>query len=183
MPRSASLVTAAALAALATPAAAEFQSAYTDINLDDCLLLEADDFGASWACPGYRGYPLYVAEGDIRFFLSYGFDARNEPVIRQTLPPFNYLGKTMEWRLSDESGRWLPVATIVRYFTQREEGDGEAQVLVVTALREGVTCHVAYIDATANADANEMAREAADRLAADFDCADEPGIIGEFKAW
>ena len=170
--------------ALAAPAQAAFQSAYTDINLDECLVLNADDFGASWACPGYRGYPLYVAEGDLRFMVSYGFGAPDAPAATQTLPPFNYLGPKIEWRLSNALGGFIPVATILRYFTQTgTEGDKEGQVLVVTQLGEGKTCHIAYIDALANPNANELAQHAADK-AGNFDCAsDEVETIGEFKAW
>src|SRR5690606_17827543 len=99
------------------------------------------------------------------------------------LPPFNHLGEKIEWRLSNAEGGWKPFATILRYFVQREEGEDEGQILVVTRLEPGATCHVAYIDAVANENANEMAREAADDLARDFDCADEPEIVGEFEAW
>ena len=57
-----------------------FTSAYTDLNLDrDCLVLEADDFGVSWACPGYKGYPVHVSEGDLRFTAVYGFIIDAEP--------------------------------------------------------------------------------------------------------
>jgi hypothetical protein len=60
----------------ATPAFAQsgFTSAYTDLDIDQCLVLEADDFGASWACPGYKGFPVKVQEGDLRFSISYGFE-------------------------------------------------------------------------------------------------------------
>jgi len=169
---------------LAQPAFAAFNSAYTDIDLDQCLVLDADDFGASWACPGYKGYPLMVFEGDLRFSLAYGFNIDKEPVRPQTLGPFNHLGPKLEWRLSNALGRWLPVATIVRYFTQDpEDSERTNQVLVVTQLASGQTCHIAYIDALANADANELARQAAD-AAGDFDCAsDEVEIIGAFGAY
>ncbi|HTM77677.1 MAG TPA: hypothetical protein VL133_08620 [Devosia sp.] len=168
---------------LAQPAFAAFNSAYTEINLDACLVLDADDFGASWACPGYKGYPLMVREGDLRFGLSYGFNVDKEPRF-QTLGPFNHLGAKLEWRLSNVLGRWMPVATIVRYFTQDPETLEETkQVLVITQLVEGQTCHIAYIDALANPDANELARQAAD-TAGSFDCAkDEVAIIGKFLAW
>lgn len=160
-------------------------SAYTDLNLDaDCLVLEADDFGATWACPGYKGYPLRVQEGDLRFSLSYGFEPDNNAVGFQTLPPFNRLGEKLEWRLSNASGQWLPVATIVRYFTADvETGEDKGQVLVVSKVAPGDSCHIAYVDALANADANQLARDAADQ-AADFDCAtDEPEVIGAFTAY
>jgi hypothetical protein len=169
----------------AAPALAQsgFESAYTDLNLDDCLVISSDDFGSVWACPGYKGYPLRVAEGDLRFFLSYGFGAEDEPAAEQTAPPFNTLGPKIEWRLSNASGRFMPIATIVRYLTEKEGGEGQGQVLAVTQLVPGATCHIAYIDATANSNANEMARQAADEKAGSHDCAEEPEIIGEFAAW
>ncbi|KQX38851.1 hypothetical protein ASD04_09385 [Devosia sp. Root436] len=171
-----------AIAALATPAQAAFNSAYTDLDLDECLVLDADDFGASWACPGYKGYPLMVSEGDLRFSLIYGFGAKAGD--GQTLPPFNRLGEKLEWRLSNDLGRWMPIATIVRYHTaDPETGEDKGQVLVVTQLVEGNSCHIAYIDAVANANANELARQAAD-ASGDFDCAsDEVEIIGKFEAY
>jgi hypothetical protein len=40
-------------------------------------------------------------------------------------------------------------------------------------------CHVAYVDAKANADANELARKAADEFARGFQCGkDEVKVIG-----
>ena len=172
-------------ASLVTPALAQpgVLSAYTDLNLDDCLVLDADDFGASWACPGYKGFPLKVMEGDLRFSLAYGFGDNNENGT-QTLPPFNRLGAKLEWRLSNLSGRWLPIATIVRYHTaDPETGEDSNEVLVVSQIAEGNSCHIAYVDALANRDANELARAAADKAGA-FDCAlDEVEILGEFKAW
>ncbi|MGV3651666.1 MAG: hypothetical protein ACO1OK_09590, partial [Devosia sp.] len=147
-----------------------------------CLVLDADDFGASWACPGYKGYPLMVTEGDLRFSLLYGFGADQGD--GQTLAPFNRLGEKLEWRLSNAMGRWMPIATIVRYHTaDPETGEDKGQVLVVTQLVEGNTCHIAYVDARANSDANALAREAAD-ASGDFDCSvDEVQIIGAFSAW
>jgi hypothetical protein len=167
--------------ALAQPGA---MSVYTELDLDQCLVLDADDFGASWACPGYRGYPLMVQEGDLRFSLRYGFNVDKNNAGFQTLPPFNELGNTLEWRLSNAQGRWLPIATIVRYHTaDPETGTNKGQVLVVTQLQEGNSCHIAYIDALANEDANEKARQAADK-AGDFNCmTDEVEIIGAFSAY
>ena len=169
--------------ALTTPAQAAFTSAYTDINLDQCLVLDSDDFGSAWSCPGYKGYPLLVSEGDLRFSLRYGFNIDKEPR-GQTLGPFNRLGPKLEWRLTNAMGRWMPIATIVRYHTaDPETGEDKGQILVVTQLVEGNTCHIAYIDALANTNANELAREAAD-ASGEFDCAsDEVEIIGRFEAY
>ena len=178
------LIAALVSLALAAPAHAAFNSSYTDLDLDQCLVLDADDFGASWSCPGYKGYPLRVSEGDLRYSLDYGFNIAANQNGSQTLPPFNHLGPKLEWRLSNAAGRWLPIATIVRYFTaDSETGEDKGQVLVVTQLVEGNTCHVAYVDALANKDANELARKAADE-SGDFDCAlDEPEVIGTFEAY
>lgn len=172
------------LSLLAAPvAAADFDSAYTDLDLDFCLLDRSDDFGSSWACPGYKGYPLLVAEGDLRFMVSYGFNARKEPAAGQTLPPFNTLGSRIEWRLSNREGGWRPFATIARYRLDKTADFAGGEVLVVTQLKEGATCQVAWVDATANADANDKARKAADETAFDFDCEKPPAVVGPFKAF
>lgn len=170
----------------AAPVSAQsgFTSAYTDLDLDTCLVLDADDFGASWACPGYKGFPLMVQEADLRFSLSYGFNVEKNSAGFQTLPPFNRLGSKLEWRLSNATGRWFPIATIVRYHTaDSETGEDSGEVLVVSQIAEGNSCHIAYIDAKANADANGLARQAADK-AGHFDCqTDEVEVIGRFQAY
>ncbi len=178
----AAIALSASLYASLPASAASTDSIYTDINLDECLVLEADDFGASFACPGYKGYPLWIAEGDLRFFVSYGFGAPDERAASQTLPAFNTIGAKMEWRLSNKSGAWKPFATILRWHT--EAGDGsepDGQILVVTKLAPGNTCHIGYVDAKNLAapgdNANEIARNFADDFAEDFDCAtDEPHL-------
>ena len=182
MPRRLVTALAVALFAAAPAFAQQINSAYTDVDLDACTVIHADDFGAQWACPGHRGIPVWIAEGDLRFFVSYGFGAPDERAATQTLPPFNTLGPRIEWRLSNADGSWRPFATILRYKLDRED-EPAGQVLVVTRLAPGETCHVAYIDAQANSDANELAREAADELAPDFDCENEPETIGAFEAW
>lgn len=175
---------AAALAlVLALPVNASAQSnvvsTYTDINLNECIVLKADDFGASYACPGYKGYPLLISEGDLRFFVSYGFGAPDEMAAGQTVPAFNTLGEKLEWRLSNKTGDFIPFATILRYFTQ--SGDSTApdgQILVVTKIEPGNTCHIAYIDAKLTPNANEVAQKFADAEAPDFNCAtDEPHYV------
>lgn len=168
------------LAGFSVPASAA-SSAYTDLDLDRCKTLSSNEFGTQWACTGFGGMPLRVAEGDLRFSFAYGRKGEDEVLAGQTLPPFNTLGPRIEWRL-DNSGK--PFASIVRYLTDRDDPLPDAQVLVVSKLKPGNSCHIAYIDATANADANALARQAADELAQKFDCAkDDVKIIGSFKAW
>ena len=171
-----------ALLILTGPAAAQrVDSAYTKIDFDACILLDADDLGASFACPGYKGFPLYVAEGDLRMFVSYGFGAPDEMAAHQTLPRFNTINETLEWRLVETEYGLRPFASILRFFT--EIGDGsepDGQTLVVTKIAPGNTCHIAYIDALTVPDANTVARQFADGLAPVFDCrSDTPRRLPE----
>lgn len=164
----AALITVAAMAAPAS--AADIQSAYTTIELDECLIMQADDFGASFACPGYRGYPLYVAEGDLRFFVSYGWNAPDEVAAHQTIPQFNLINDTLEWRLTNETGNYHPFATILRWIIDDHENNNNSEILVVTKIEPGNTCHVVYIDTSLVPNANEIARQWADTTAPEFDC-------------
>lgn len=130
----------------------------------------------AWRCPGHAGTDLWVAEDDLRFFISFGPDAERQPAAEQTLPPFNTIGDTLEWRLGPD-GR--PFATILRWFTSFDDGR-DGQVLVVTRVGRDGVCHVAYVDARANPDANVLARQAADTLAPGFDCAaGQPLVYGK----
>ena len=164
--------------------AAGLKSEYTDMNANQCTTLDSDEMGMVSVCPGLRGYPMMVAEGDLRMFVSFGLNPGAEKAAEQTLPPFNRLGARMEWLLDAEDFTAPPVATILRWYTQREQADPEGQVLVVTQLKAGATCHIAYVDALANKNANELARQAAEELAGNFDCEGTmPQIYGEFTAF
>jgi len=154
-------------------------SAYTKIGLAQCPMLqgasEEGTFGGSWLCGGYEGLPVYVAEGDLRMFVSFGPNAQSEPAARQTLPNFNTINETLEWRL--RNGR--PFATILRWFPSLDGGQKAGSVLIVSQyLPGGGTCQIARIDARANKNANVLARQAADTLAGGFDCNTPPQVIG-----
>ena len=183
------LAAALVLATLGAAQAQFNQSAYTDLDLDLCTVVQSDDFGSTWACNGHKGIPVMVAEGDLRMMVSFGLTSTEEKAASQTLPPFNHLGEKIEWRLSNATGGYKPIAAIIRYFTAapepqegRKKGPG-GQILVVTRIEPGATCQIAWIDAMANPDANELAQKAADEKAPDFDCQNEPEIIGKFAAW
>ncbi len=168
------------LTATTAPALAENGSAYTKIDLAACRTFPADPDdplqSGAWLCDGYRGVPVYVAEGDLRFFVSYGEGARDELAARTTLPPFNHIGETIEWRTAPDG---QPLATILRFFTDPGDGGAKGQVLVVTKLGDsGQICHAGYVDARANPDPNAMAREIADEVGS-FDCStDSPRFHG-----
>jgi hypothetical protein len=168
-----------ALAAAAFPA----KSLYTTIDLTACKTIRADADGTRWLCKGLPGYPVYVAEGDLRMFVSAGPSPEKRRAARQTLRSFNALstGKTsratMEWRFVKQGGRDVPYATILRYDTYSDTAKG--QVLVVTKVTPKESCQVGFVDARANADAIEIARRLADETARTFDCATEPKAAGE----
>ena len=112
-----------------------------------------------------------MAEGDLRFFVSYGWNAPDELAARQTIPQFNYVNDTLEWRLTNASGTYKPFATILRWITDDQEGGYNTEILVVTKIEPGNTCHVAYIDTKLVPDANAVARQWADITAPEFNCA------------
>ena len=172
---------AMAFAGIAAAGAAEIDSAYTKLGLDACPIVDQNLEEGSWTlvrCEGYRGRPVFVGEGDLRFFVWFDRRKSEEPLASQTLGPFNTIGETMEWRLRRVDGDWQPFATILRYKTSLNDDRDDGEVLVVTQLRPGATCHIAYVDARSNKNANELAREAADRLAGTFDCNDTPERVG-----
>jgi hypothetical protein len=159
------------------------ESHYTDLDFDRCTTIEATAMGATSACPGYQGYPVVIAEDDLRMFVSFGITPTAEKAMQQTLPPFSRLGARIEWRVENDDGFRQPRATILRWFTARESGEPEGQVLIVTQLKPGATCQIAWIDALAVGNANEKAREIADRSAGTFDCTREPEIVRPFEAF
>lgn len=172
------LTLAVAVIVLATPAAAiENTSAYTKLDLAECRQEppNPDDPLQSgvWWCEGYDGMKVLVLEGDLRFFVSYGDDAAKEPAASQTLPSFNNIGGTLEWRLErGEDGEWHAFATILRFLTDSDGVKGET--LVVTKIGgAGQVCHVGMLDAKANPNANELARGVADDVAPEFVCGAE----------
>jgi len=154
----------------AAPAAAE-ESVYTTIDLGACSQAPVDLKdplqSGIWQCVGYLGIPVRIADSDLRFFVSYGANAANEIAAHETLPPFNYINSTLEWRLNDQG---QPFATILRFFTDSGDGGPENQILVVTAISPDGVCHAAYIDALTNSGANELAQAAADMFARNFSC-------------
>jgi hypothetical protein len=157
------------------------KSLYTALDLSHCI--EADGDAGGWRkCEGLPGYPVYVAEDDLRFFVSVGEDGGKRRAASQTLAAFNTLFKgsstrtAVEWRFVIRDEKPAPYAMILRYFTKSDRGKGE--VLVVTRVTETEACHIAYIDAVANPNAIVLARRMADERARKTDCKGEPVKVG-----
>lgn len=182
------IVTASIWAALlSNPASAqlielgsEIESVYSKLDLEgECKPYESYEQGGSFACPGYAGYGVLFAEGDLRQSVFYGFVGEwfAEGAF-ESFSGFNYASGTIEWRLKGG----VPYAAIMRWFISSSDGDGtnEGQVLVVSKVAQpgiGDGCVVGYVDALENADANVMAREIADELASDFMCRIEEPVF------
>lgn len=177
----------ALLTLLPAPAGAQqVDSAYTEFDTKRCPHKpgQGPEDGGSWTCPGQSGMVVRLSVGDNRMFV--GFGPPNSPDLEssETFPGFNdvYAGR-VEWRT--RGGR--PFATILRWnvvteadqtTTGRTKASG--QVLVVTRLGPGGSCHVGYVDARANPDANVLARGIADQQAAGFRCgADRATVVGK----
>ena len=185
---------AAALAFVAlgaSPAVSEtIESVTTSFNADKCPHRKGrgpEDAG-EWRCVGYGGIPIVVAEGDVRVYVSFGANARNEPAAAETLGAPNGEGTSIEWRIPRQGARkGRPFATIMRWTTAVptddptvENGTFRGEVLVVTRLGPGGVCHVGYVDGRQNPNALDLARTIADQHARTFKCGkDKPIILGD----
>jgi hypothetical protein len=176
------LLTAVAALLPAAGHANPLKSQYTTIDLKSCTRLKAHADGSAWRCPGLPGYPVYVAEGDLRTFVSAGANAEKRRAAEQTLGPFNTIfpagsrRTTLEWRFNRKGDAVVPYAIILRYYTRNDTGRGE--VLVVTKVSPAQTCQVAYIDALATPEPIVLAHKIADETARTFDCGKEPVTAG-----
>jgi hypothetical protein len=162
-------------------------SSYTSTAPKDCRVTSAGngvDDSTIRVCPGMAGLKVVVSEDDLRETVSVGRNratAAREPAAQAGFGPFNSTTTTVEWRAL--SGK--PFAIIQRWHIA-DTGDADKNgrpigkpMLAVTRLPPGPVCHVAYIDVKANADANELARKAADEVARGFKCGkDAVKVIG-----
>jgi hypothetical protein len=149
----------------------EFASVYTSLDLSRCKNVTPDDmkdYGTVFRCKGHDGIDVRVAEGDLRIFVSYGPSADTQTAAYETIPQFNTIGETLEWRLRRDGGRMTPFATILRFSWSVDGKKGST--LVVTKLGKDDACHMAYVEASGNPQANELARAIADKDAIAFTC-------------
>jgi hypothetical protein len=170
------------------PASAQnLGSSYTSTAPKDCRTIGKPselDGSTTRVCPGKSGLVVVIVEDDLREVVSVGRNrtaAAREPAAQVWYHPFNSSAHTVEWRTADGK----PFAIIQRWL-MADNGDldksgrpTDKPMLAVTRLPPGPVCHVAYVDAQANRDANELARKAADEFARGFQCGkDEVKVIG-----
>jgi hypothetical protein len=159
---------------------AEIISTYTSTAKKDCRVAqspkaEPGDDGFLHICPGAGNFIVYNAEGDLREVVSVGRTrkaASEEPAARAFFGPFSSTTPTIEWRHPKDGA---PFAIIQRWHLADNDDSGPdgrprtKQMLVVTRLPPGAVCHTAFVDVKANPNANDLARQAADK-ARDFKC-------------
>jgi hypothetical protein len=174
---------------LISPANAQtFGSSDTSTAPKDCRMIGKPselDGSTTRFCPGKSGLGVLISEDDLRETVSVGRNraaAAKEPAAQAWFGPFNSTTNTVEWRAVDGK----PFAIIQRWHiadNSDEDKNGRPiakPMLAVTRLPPGAVCHVAYVDAQANPNPNELARKAADEFARNFKCGvDEVKVIGE----
>ncbi len=164
-------------------------STYTDLDFDGCEKISEYEDGAQIRCSGYKDYPVYLKEGDLRQAVIFG--KADQLLIDEgfeSFGQFNHVNSKIEWRLDDDG---KPVAAILRWIIENAnsdtgsvDGTNNGQVLVVSRVAsgegDGMSCVVGYVDALTNKDANVLARNVADNEASDFACGyNEPMWWGE----
>ena len=168
-------------------AAQSLGSTYTSTAPKDCRQIGKPselDGSTRRVCPGKAGLVVLISEDDLREIVSVGRSrkaAADEPAAKVWFGPFNSSENTVEWRAAGAK----PFAIIQRWHIadgtdpDKQGRPNTRAMLVVTRLPPGPVCHVAYVDATANLNANELARKAADDVARGFNCdKDEVEIVG-----
>jgi hypothetical protein len=172
-------IAAALLACLALPAMAEeLASQVSSANLEKCrkfnsIRVDDSEPYAAWVCRGVAGYVVTVTDDDLRTTVSVGTSIRRaekEPAAER-----------IEWRGLKGA---KPFAIIQRWTIADQENKNKdsrpqgVDLFIVTRLPPGPVCHVAYVDVNANADAEALARRAADQSARKFRCGDPILVIG-----
>jgi hypothetical protein len=135
-------------------------------------------------CRGKATLVVLVSKDDKRETVSVGRnrdEAAKEPAAQTFFGPFNSALPSIEWRITGNN----PFAMIQRWqiadIVDQTNGGGSdiKPLLVVSRLPPGAVCPVAYVDAAANPNADEMARQAADQVARDFKCgSDQAKVLG-----
>lgn len=164
-----------AIAALCVPVVAwtarpqpATRSVYSSLDVQTCRLVGANEESGSTLhqCRGVAGYAIQVADDDDR--MSVNVVAPGGGLHRLELwsvagSGFSTLGPRAEWRVRGEGTRARPVALIVRLGVQ-DENNRVASNLVVSRVSPRMSCVTEVIRPVANA--NELARRAADRAPA-----------------
>ena len=171
--------------------AADVGSAYTKLEDAGCRTVAEYEAGATSYCRGFRDVWFRIDDGDARISVNYGIDPDAPPEQGrrwESFQSFNNINNVIEWRYRDDMDGGRPFAAILRWllsFPNSNDGGAtfsQGQLLVISRVGDGDEpgCVVGYVDALVNKNANQLARDVADSLAADFECGvDAPDYHGE----
>jgi hypothetical protein len=147
------------------------QSVYTDLDAKKCRTIKSSsDEGGSYEgrCPGVAGYSLIVMEGDVRQNIEVVTPKRTKHSLdlwSVVSGAFSSVGPKAEWRMKRVNGKLTPFALIVRYNASENPEDASklTSYLAVAKITATSICVTDKIGPGANA--NELARRAADESA------------------
>lgn len=170
----------------ASPALAQGapSSRYTRVNIEQPPCKSAPPPVEGFSCVGLAGWTLNVGFPAFGATLNFSRDKGRVSAVSPTdgrqVPIDGLAGKTttIEWRGTTRGSVFEPYAAIIRVLVlnarQRQEmieqgspppSARRAQILMVTRLGREGSCVVAYVDAQANPQPNDLARAAADTAA------------------
>jgi hypothetical protein len=156
------------------------ESVYTELLKGRCKFISIDEETNEEQvkrCPGHGGAAALTRASHTNVYLSFRWSQKR--VAEDVVHGWS-LGDKVEWRGVRNGKQFVPYATIVRVITKDPETlVGGGHVLAVMRMEKQSACLAAAVDATANKDANALAREAADTFARTFSCAkDKPRLFG-----
>jgi len=138
-------------------------------------------------CHGKSTLVVLVSKDEHRETVSVGRnrdEAAKEPAAQTFFGPFNSALPSIEWRIAGNNPfamiqRWRIADIVDRTIGGGGGGSDAKPLLVVSRLPPGAVCPIAYVDAAANPNADELARQAADQVARDFKCgSDQAKVLG-----
>jgi hypothetical protein len=131
-----------------------------------------EEFGMQFRCRGVAGIDVIVHYEDARDTLTFGRRGKTETALFNLGGPISGVRETLEWRgRRNAKGEFAPYAAIARLAFENPnvaQADWRSTLMVVRiAPNLKQSCLMGFVDARANADANDVARRVADQWAAD----------------
>lgn len=173
------------ISAFATSPALAADSVYTELVKGRCRFLPISSVPEApqvKTCPGHGGaQPMTTAGGTtVAFGLRWSKSRSDDDIVTGWS-----LGNKVEWRGVATGKGFQPYAIIVRVIPKDPDTmRGGGPVLAVIRLEARGACLATGVDVIANADANTLAREAADTIAHGFTCGqDTPRVTGAATQW
>ena len=169
-------------AASPSPAA---DSTYTELVKGKCRFLpigSEPEAPQVKTCPGHGGaQPMTTAAGTT---VAFGLRWSKSRIDADIVSGWS-LSDKVEWRGVVTGKGFHPYAIIVRVIPKDPDTmRGGGHVLAVIRLEAKRACLATGVDVVANADANALAREAADTVARSFTCGqDTPRVTGATTQW